>query len=83
MSDYEWLWNNKKFCQKLDDVKHKVFWWCVFVLVTVFFVYVFMNGIRQEVGQSSPYYDAVLIFFGGFFGSAYWEGFKWAFSCKK
>jgi hypothetical protein len=78
MSDYEWLWDNKKFCQKLNNVKHKFFWWGIFVIVTVFFVYLYINGLRQQVGQGSPYYDAVLIFIGGFFGSAYWEGFKWA-----
>jgi hypothetical protein len=82
MSDYKWLWSNKEFIKKLNGIQHKFLWWGVFVVVTVFFVYLYINGLRQQVGQSSPYYDAVLIFIGGFFGSAYWEGFKWAVTCE-
>lgn len=82
MSDCDWLFNNKALCQKLNNVKHKFLWWGIFVVVSVLFLYFYINGMLQQVGQSSPYYAAVLIFIGGFFGSAYWDGFKWAVSCE-
>ena len=82
MSDYDWLVNNKALCQKLNNIKHKLFWWVIFVVASVSFLYYYIGGILQQVGQSSPYFAAVLIFIGGFFGSAYWDGFKWAVSCE-
>jgi hypothetical protein len=76
----DWLYSNKALIKRLKNVKHKWLLWGIFVVFTVFGSYCYLSGIQGEVGPSSSYYDAVLIFFGGFFGSAYWEGFKWAFT---
>lgn len=82
MPNRDWLFNNKALCQKLNNIEHKLFWWSIFVVVSVSCLYFYIGGILQQVGQNSPYYAAILIFIGGFFGSAYWDGFKWAVTCE-
>ena len=53
--------------------------WIFFAVVGVVFIFVFLNAIWDASWHNQPFYDAVLIFFGGTFGSALWDTFKWAF----